>query len=57
MANTQPCSPLSRLLLTLREEKIRFMIVGMTVAVIQGAPVVTFDTDIWIDLPSRQYVR
>ena len=33
------------------------MIVGMSAAVIQGAPVVTFDTDIWIDLPSRQYMR
>lgn len=29
----------------------------MSAAVIQGAPVVTFATDIWIDLPSRQYMR
>ena len=29
----------------------------MSAAVIQGAPVVTFDTDIWLDLPSRQYMR
>ncbi|HEY9174729.1 MAG TPA: hypothetical protein VI136_20775 [Verrucomicrobiae bacterium] len=24
---------------------------------IQGAPVVTFDTDIWIDLPAKHYMR
>jgi hypothetical protein len=29
----------------------------MFAAVIQGAPVVTFDTDIWLDLPERQYMR
>jgi len=29
----------------------------MSAAVIQGAPVVTFDTDLWIDLPARQYMR
>jgi hypothetical protein len=33
------------------------MIVGMSAAVIQGAPVVTFDTDIWLDLPAREYMR
>ena len=29
----------------------------MTSAVVQGAPIGTVDTDIWIDLPVRQYVR
>ena len=29
----------------------------MTSAVLQGAPFATVDTDIWIDLPVRQYVR
>jgi hypothetical protein len=29
----------------------------MSAAVIQGAPVVTFDTDIWLDLPAREYMR
>jgi len=33
------------------------MIVGMSAAVIQGAPVVTFDTDIWLDLPAREFMR
>ena len=57
MANSQPDSSLARLILALRAEKIRFVIVGMSAAVIQGAPVVTFDTDIWLDLPSREYMR
>lgn len=29
----------------------------MTAAVLQGAPFATVNTDIWIDLPARQYVR
>jgi len=29
----------------------------MSAAVIQGAPVVTFDTDIWLDLPALDYMR
>ena len=57
MANSQPHSSLARLILALRAEKIRFMIGGMSAAVIQGAPVVTFDTDIWLDLPARDYMR
>ena len=28
----------------------------MSGAILQGVPVTTLDTDIWIDLPSRQYV-
>lgn len=39
------------------EEKIRFQIVGMTAAVLQGVMVTTLDTDIWVDLPTRQYPR
>jgi hypothetical protein len=57
MANPQPDSSLAHLILALRAEKIRFLIVGMSAAVIQGAPVVTFDTDIWLDLPAREYMR
>jgi hypothetical protein len=41
----------------LREEKIRFQIVGMSGAILQGVPATTLDTDIWMDLPSRQYMR
>jgi hypothetical protein len=29
----------------------------MTAAILQGAPGVTFDTDVWVDLPPRQYMR
>ena len=29
----------------------------MTAGVLQGTPVTTFDVDLWIDLPSRQYIR
>jgi hypothetical protein len=29
----------------------------MTAAVLQGVSVTTFDTDIWVDLPERQYIR
>ena len=49
--------PLARLIHSLRESKIRFQIAGMTAAILQGTPATTLDTDIWIDLPERQYVR
>ena len=29
----------------------------MTAAILQGTPGITFDTDLWIDLPERQYMR
>jgi len=29
----------------------------MSAAVLQGVPYATLDTDIWIDLPPRQYIR
>ena len=41
----------------LRAEKIRFQLIGMSAAVLQGVPVVTHDVDLWIDLPARQYLR
>jgi len=33
------------------------MVVGMTAAIIQGAPCVTLDADLWVDVPERQYMR
>lgn len=57
MAAQPEVSPLGALLATIEAEKIRFIVVGMTAAIMQGAPGVTFDTDLWIDLPSRQYMR
>jgi len=50
-------SPLARLIHTLGEEKIRFQIAGMSGAILQGVPATTLDTDIWVDLPPRQYMR
>jgi hypothetical protein len=29
----------------------------MTAAILQGVPATTIDTDLWIDLPERQYIR
>ena len=56
-ANARRSSPLARLIQSLGEEEIRFQVVGMTAAVMQGVMVNTMDTDIWVDLPTRQYIR
>lgn len=29
----------------------------MTAAILQGVPATTLDTDIWIDLPEREYAQ
>jgi 5-methylthioribose kinase len=29
----------------------------MSAAILQGVPVATFDVDVWLDLPSREYMR
>ncbi|HEY2081818.1 MAG TPA: hypothetical protein VGI88_03465 [Verrucomicrobiae bacterium] len=55
--NARRKSPLARLIQSLGKEKIRFQVVGMTAAVYQGVMLNTMDTDIWIDLPTRQYMR
>ncbi len=31
--------------------------VGMSAAILQGVPATTLDTDLWVDLPERQYIR
>jgi hypothetical protein len=33
------------------------MVVGMSSAILQGVPSSTIDTDLWIDVPERQYMR
>jgi len=38
-------------------EKIRFQLIGMSAAVLQGVPVATLDVDLWVDLPVRSYMR
>lgn len=57
MGDERDLPPLTRLIDAIREEKIRFLFVGMSAAILQGVPATTLDTDIWIDLPSRQYMR
>jgi hypothetical protein len=55
--NARQPSPLARLIQSLGQEKMRFQIVGMTAAVYQGVMINTMDTDIWMDLPAREYMR
>ena len=38
-----------RLLQVLLKRKVRFMVVGLSAATLQGAPVVTQDVDLWFD--------
>ena len=57
VADARDLSPLTRLVQSLGEEGIRFQMVGMSAAIIQGVPATTLDTDIWVDLPRRQYIR
>lgn len=49
--------PLVQLLAALEAEGIRFMLAGMSAANLQGVMEGTIDVDIWIGLPSRQYMR
>lgn len=57
VANERDLPPLVRLVGAFRTEKIRFQLIGMSAAVLQGVPVVTHDVDLWIDLPTRQYMK
>src|SRR5262249_46729638 len=50
-------SPLAQFMGALSAEKIRFQLIGMSAAVLQGVPVATIDVDFWLDLPARQYMR
>ena len=57
MATQRKPHPVARLLETLEAEKIRFMLIGMSAALVQGVMQTTLDVDLWIDLPPRQYMR
>lgn len=57
MAQARELPPLGELFQSLAAEGIRFQVVGMAAAVMQGVPAMTLDTDIWVDLPRRQYLR
>jgi hypothetical protein len=41
----------------LETENIRFMLIGMSAAIVQGVMETTLDADFWVDLPPRQYMR
>ncbi len=57
MGDARNLSALPRLVQSLGEEGIRFQMVGMSAAIVQGVPATTLDTDFWVDLPERQYTR
>jgi hypothetical protein len=57
LADERELSPLGRLLGALNAEKIRFQVIGMSAANMQGVPGSTIDVDLWLDLPSRQYIK
>jgi len=49
--------PVARLLEALEAEKIRYMLIGMSAAIVQGVMETTLDADFWVDVPRRQYMR
>lgn len=57
MGDAPSPSALARLVDALAEEGIRFQFAGMTAAILQGVPATTLDTDIWLELPERRYVK
>jgi hypothetical protein len=57
MDSKRKLRPVARLLEAFEAEEIQFMLIGMSAAVIQGVMETTLDVDIWINLPSRQYMR
>lgn len=57
MGTVRGQNALVRLLEALEAEKIRYVLIGMSAAIAQGVMATTLDVDIWINLPSRQYMR
>jgi|GEM_PF-343837 hypothetical protein len=57
MATRAESPALVQLLDALNEASIPFMLAGMSAANLQGVLATTVDVDIWIGLPSRQYMR
>jgi hypothetical protein len=57
MATGSKSSPLVQLFAALKAERIKFMLVGMSAANLQGVLASTVDVDVWIGLPPRQYIR
>jgi hypothetical protein len=57
MATGPKSSPLVQLFAALQAERIKFMLVGMSAANLQGVLASTVDVDVWIGLPPRHYIR
>jgi len=57
LADERRFSPIAKLMGALQSEGIRFQVIGMSAAIIQGVPGTTNDIDLWIDLPPRDYMR
>ncbi len=57
MASSRKLSPLARLIYALQQKGVRFQIAGMSAAILQGVPATTLDTDIWVDVPERSYMK
>ena len=57
LANERDLPEFAWLVGALRAEKIRFQIIGMSAAILQGVPGSTQDIDLWLDLSPRQYMR
>lgn len=57
LGNERELSPLARLLGALGAEKIRYQVIGMTAANLQGVPGSTIDVGLWLDLNPRDYMR
>lgn len=57
MATQRKLHPVARLLEACEAEKIRYMLIGMSAAIVQGVMETTLDIDLWVDLPARQYMR
>lgn len=57
MAPPRELPPLARFVQALQQEGIRFQIAGMSAAILQGVPATTIDTDIWVEIPERHFVR
>jgi len=55
MASQSSLPALGRFLHALRQEKIPFVIAGMTAAVLQGIPLATVDVDFWIGTPQSDH--
>ena len=57
MATRRKLHPVARLLEAFEAEEIRYMLIGMSAAIVQGVMGSTLDVDLWVDLPKRQYMR